>query len=244
METSREHGIGSPTMTIQELFLLGMKRRIPTLPMPSPLDGKPVLNVGAGNHQIPGTTPIDLPRYNADTGPLPYETESIGGIHAYHFLEHVEEPVWVLQDFQRVLVPGGVAAVGVPHACSMMAFNDMDHKTFFTEKSFPYLLGSKYYDKHSGMNWEIALVAQFIMGIKASNLMLFAIFKKKSGTLFDEPVCIVCGSITVRSGEEFKCLNCGHIVGTDESEPSLSESSAEEPEPASSVTQSEKAGSS
>ena len=48
-------------------FKLGMDRNIME---PVPMSEWPVgraLNVGAGNKDIPGTTPLDLPDWNADT---------------------------------------------------------------------------------------------------------------------------------------------------------------------------------
>ena len=136
-----------------------------------------MLNVGAGKAPIEGAISIDLPEYHADVGLFNYPDGSVGGIHAYHFLEHVARPIDVLKDFQRVLVPGGIISIGVPHACSQMAFNDLDHRFFFTEKTFPYLFDSPYYSKNT-KGWKLRLVEQFIMGIESQYLMLFVILRK------------------------------------------------------------------
>ena len=51
-------------------------------------------------------------------------------------LEHLEKPDQKMFEIHRVLKPGGVVWGGVPYAKSDGAFQAMEHKWFFTEKSF------------------------------------------------------------------------------------------------------------
>jgi len=55
-------------LTFQEFFKLAMDRHVPELePVHSNEIPKPSLNLGAGNKKIPGTIPLDLPEYDADS---------------------------------------------------------------------------------------------------------------------------------------------------------------------------------
>ena len=85
------------------------------------------LSIGA----IHGTIGLDLPEWNADTDPIPYPDGSIAVIHAYHFLEHLKDPVKMLADCQRVLRPGGLMNIVVPYYTSQMMAHDLTHKHAF-----------------------------------------------------------------------------------------------------------------
>jgi predicted SAM-dependent methyltransferase len=98
-------------------FKLGMDRTI--LPLQPFLKGL-ILNVGAGNKQIPGAIPLDWPSWNADRDVIPYDSETVAGIHCYHFLEHCADPIRILAEFQRVLINGGMVNIVVPFYSSSM----------------------------------------------------------------------------------------------------------------------------
>ncbi len=73
------------------------------------------LNIGAGDVELPGFTPIDRNR-GQEAYPLPYADGSVEEIYASHILEHfpagnVEN---VLKEWARVLKPGGRMRVAVP----------------------------------------------------------------------------------------------------------------------------------
>ena len=79
----------------------------------------PKLNLGCGPVHLDGFVNIDFdedekPDLVADVRHLPYEDGAVGVIYASHVLEHFghEEPV--LEEWFRVLAPGGVAVVIVP----------------------------------------------------------------------------------------------------------------------------------
>lgn len=161
--------------TLNEMFRIGMDRTIPELlPMPP---GK-ILNVGAGNKKISGTIPVDYPAWNADSAPLPFEDDSVSGIHTYHFLEHCAKPVSVLLEFQRVLIDGGVVNLVVPYYNSQMQFQDLDHKCSFNEESFRVLFRNRYYDKNR-IEWKLQVNTCIIIGLVARNLCLLAQLVKR-----------------------------------------------------------------
>ena len=159
-------------MTIQELFELGMKRRIPKVYMPNRAPFSLIqINVGAGFTEIEGARNLDLPEWDADIDAIPYDNGTVDVIHAYHFLEHVRDPVRMLQEFQRVLAPGGVINIVVPYYTSQMAAHDLDHKHVFCEETWKNLFNNEYYNKNR-INWELKISLNIIIGIVERNLCL------------------------------------------------------------------------
>lgn len=153
----------------QEFFRLAMKRVIPEL-----IDaGGPALNLGAGFSDIPGATSLSIEHqgWDADKHAIPYLDGTICTIHAYHFLEHLVDPVKVLVECQRVLRVGGVMNICVPYYSSMLASQDLDHKKFFTEETWRTLFCSTGYNKNR-IEWKFQQRFNVICGIVERNMCL------------------------------------------------------------------------
>jgi hypothetical protein len=157
-------------MTIQDLFKLGMNREIPAVADYNKLDGVK-LNLGCGNKIIHGTIGLDLPEWNADTHPIPYSDGEVAVIHAYHFLEHLQDPVKMLAECQRDSKPGGVMNIVVPYYTSQMMPHDLTHKHAFCEDTWKITLHNPYY-KQAGSppEWKFAVGLNIIIGIVERNL--------------------------------------------------------------------------
>lgn len=72
---------------------------------------------------------LDLPEWDFPDG---YADE----ILANDMLEHLEKPDKVMMEIYRILKTGGVLIGRVPYSKSDGAYQCMEHKCFFTEKSF------------------------------------------------------------------------------------------------------------
>jgi SAM-dependent methyltransferase len=79
------------------------------------------IDVGAGKEPKPGYVPIDwwyeAPGYvRAQAWKLPYKTGEVDEVWCSHTLEHIEKRkvMLVLNEFHRVLFPGGLLTVEVP----------------------------------------------------------------------------------------------------------------------------------
>lgn len=95
------------------------------------LDGRPVVplrvEVGGGAFPSPGFVHVDADwrardlHYVAKAWKLPFEDGSVHELHAVHVLEHVHPArvVSTLQEWARVLVPGGFAQIHVPNAATV-----------------------------------------------------------------------------------------------------------------------------
>ena len=158
-----------PPTDIMEMLRLGADR--PRVPGWLPDEGGLSLNLGAGEKHISSALSLDLPEWDADTERLPYPDESVATIYALHFLEHVEKPIDLLRECQRVLMPGGHLNVVVPHWNTQLAHSDLDHKTSWDEETWSRIFNNKYYAKdHEG--WRFRIGTNVLMGIDARNLLI------------------------------------------------------------------------
>ena len=83
---------------------------------------------------------------------LPLEGGTVDEVVCVHVLEHIGDLKGIMREIHRVLKPGGVLKIWVPHCFSPIAFGDSTHVRFFTfetlsqfDKNSP---GSYYYDFH------------------------------------------------------------------------------------------------
>jgi len=68
----------------------------------------------------------------------PFETSSVGVIRASDVLEHLRDPIHVMNEAFRVLAPGGWFFVSVPSTDGRGAFQDPTHISFWNSNSFWY----------------------------------------------------------------------------------------------------------
>lgn len=136
------------------------------------------VNLGAGEKTFSWAKSLQRPAWNAGE-PLPYADASQDGIMAFHFFEHLtgREVPAVLSECARVLRSGGLLSIAVPHRLGGMAFQDLDHKSFYTEKSWEMLLHNDYYQTY-GQGIPLTITFNMIMGETERTLGLFTQFRK------------------------------------------------------------------
>lgn len=156
--------------TLVDLFNLGMMRSYSDIIKDIDHENNIVLNIGAGEKQIKNSIPLDYPEYDFEKDPIPYADNSVGQIHCYHFLEHIDNVSHMMMEFYRVLQPGGHINIVVPYYNSQMQYSDIDHKSFFSERTFKHMFNLKYYRKNKIPSMEIK--TNFIIGDNESNLCL------------------------------------------------------------------------
>ena len=83
------------------------------------------LNIGAGDTQLEGFTPIDR-KFGQEAYPLEYADNSVDEIRASHILEHFtfKEAAEALQEWARVLKPGGRMRIAVPDVDKCLTSKD------------------------------------------------------------------------------------------------------------------------
>lgn len=160
----------SPALnTLLKFVEFGLDRGIPEwVPMDSSAG---ILHLGPGEKHIRGATVYDLPEFDLETDILPHSDNSIGGIVATHVLEHLADPRHIIREAARVLKPGCPFNVLVPHADSLMAKQDLDHKSQFVIETWRVLLNNPYY-KLNNNDIPFHIGANFVFGVKEENLAL------------------------------------------------------------------------
>lgn len=104
-----------------------------------------VLDLGCGKKKKVGAIGVDWSnRHNADIVhdlnkfPYPFKKNSIDLIYIDNCLEHLNEPIKVMEELYRILKINSLVKVTVPYFRSRYAFIDPTHKTFYTINSFDY----------------------------------------------------------------------------------------------------------
>jgi hypothetical protein len=153
------------------LFEVGMDRQLPLYHRISENDPL-ILNLGAGYKHITGTARLSLEMGWSAPRLKSYKNESVDGIFALHFFEHLEK--WdllaMLRECERVMKQGASLNVVVPWYGSQMAFQDLDHKSFWTVDTWKELFNNPYYDTTIPQDWKLRENFSIIMGLNDRNL--------------------------------------------------------------------------
>ena len=144
---------------------------------------KKVLDIGCGNHKIPGSIGLDSSKvegvdvvHDLEKFPYPFKDNSFDVIHANQVLEHLEPPLdKILKELCRICKPKGRIKIIVPHALNVSAFGDPTHKKFFTWFTFDYF-GSNEQSYYSTTRVKIIKRRFFYLTGKLSSKLLFSYF--------------------------------------------------------------------
>lgn len=106
-----------------------------------------VLNLGCGDKKLKGEIGVDiLPFGGADIVSdlnkyfLPFLESSVDVVRSNHCLEHLNDIVGIMEEIHRILKPGGIAEISVPHVSNIEFFRDPTHKQPFTYGTFDYFV--------------------------------------------------------------------------------------------------------
>ena len=107
--------------------------------------GAPVLDVGCGIKKYPGAIGVDRnTNANADVIadldhiPFPICDNSFREVRAIHVIEHVGNVVGLMEEFHRLLRPGGRAFIVTPHYTDFSSFCDPTHRWHLNSFSLRY----------------------------------------------------------------------------------------------------------
>lgn len=172
--------------SLNDAFRLGMKREIPALLLPP--NHRPLYHIELG----PGTSPVNpvgspythhygLPDWDGERDGLPLPAGSVACIYAFHFFEHLsgDGVIGVLRECERVLATDGVLNMLVPHRLGAMAFQDITHKTFWSEDVWKILFRQHTTHNEELPSWSLRVHVNTIIGESERNLALFTQLVKR-----------------------------------------------------------------
>lgn len=108
------------------------------------------LNIGSGEDYLDGYINLDI-NTNSNANiirdlerGLPFDDNKFDEIYCSHVLEHIKSLFFVMNEFWRVLKPGGILIIKVPHGDSEMAYSDPTHIRRFCQYTFTHFTKSRF----------------------------------------------------------------------------------------------------
>lgn len=133
------------------------------------------LQLGAGHKLIKGWINLDYPEWDAADGLEEFDDNSVDGIASYHTLDHLQAPIPLLADIQRVLRTGGWFVNIVPHYASELYAADLTHVSQFATDTWRNVFSTRHYD-HAAVvghtEWRLHIEFNMIMGFTERNTVL------------------------------------------------------------------------
>jgi SAM-dependent methyltransferase len=104
-----------------------------------------ILDVGCGVNKYPGAIGVDRNQDTAadvicdlDRFPYPFRENAFDEIRAVHVIEHVADVMKTMEEFHRLLRPGGSVYIATPHYTDFSSFCDPTHRWHLNSFSFRY----------------------------------------------------------------------------------------------------------
>lgn len=104
-----------------------------------------ILDVGCGVNKYAGSVGIDRNPASAadvicdlDRFPYPFADRSFDGLRAIHVIEHVQDVIKTMEEFHRLVRPGGRVRIETPHYTDFSSFCDPTHRSHLNSYSFRY----------------------------------------------------------------------------------------------------------
>jgi len=107
-------------------------------------ENKPEGYFGIDKQSFPG---VDLV-WDLENG-IPFNSDSVDEIRAYHFLEHMSNPIMIMNEIWRVLRPGGILEFEVPSTKGEGAVADPSHRSQWNKLSFQFYVDDTLRRTHS-----------------------------------------------------------------------------------------------
>lgn len=92
-----------------------------------------ILNLGSGEDYLDGAINVDLyarvadVRHDLEVTPYPFDDDSFDTIRCMNVLEHLKDPIRVMEELHRVAKHGARVIIRVPHFRSAALYEDITH---------------------------------------------------------------------------------------------------------------------
>jgi SAM-dependent methyltransferase len=120
------------------------RRLVERLTRPEQFDLRPsgpgaVLDLGCGSAKYPGAVGLDISAdtqadvvHDLDAFPYPLEDGAFDQVLMQDVIEHLAEPIRVMEEVVRVCRPGARIHLRTPHFSSVLAYSDPTHRHVFS----------------------------------------------------------------------------------------------------------------
>lgn len=151
-----------------------------------------ILDLGCGNRKHSpesiGIDKINLPGvdivHDLNKG-IPLEDNYADAIYSSHFLEHVDDFIFIVEEMHRVAKPGAIINIRVPYCLCFDAFTDPTHKNHFTERAFHYFSDQIYFNYYSKAKFQILNNELIINPCLKNRILSFFIPRQYLKAVFD-----------------------------------------------------------
>jgi SAM-dependent methyltransferase len=95
---------------------------------------KHTLNLGSGNDYLEGAVNVDFyaakadVRHDLELTPYPFQESTFDEIRCMNVLEHLRDPIRVMEELHRIGRPGARVYIRVPHFRSASLYEDITHQ--------------------------------------------------------------------------------------------------------------------
>lgn len=120
-----------------------------------------ILDFGCGTYKVSRAIGTDIRRlpgvdvvHDLARVPYPFASNCADEIHLSHVLEHLANPVAVLEEIWRITKPGAEILIRVPHYSGPYAWKDPTHLRCFSTESFDYF-GSNVYSYYTHARFRV-----------------------------------------------------------------------------------------
>lgn len=182
---------------------------------------KIVLNIGCGKTRIPDSIGVDEVKldgyvdvvWDLNKTPYPFSDNYADEIHLYHVLEHLNEPILKIEEFYRILRPGGMLYIRVPHFSSMGAFSDLTHVRPFGYISFDCLQPDNYHHFYTKSTFKIVKKEIKYFGLYPNDGVYAKYIHPNQCVWFAKPFVRLVNALIKLSPTAFERLWCYWVGG-------------------------------
>ena len=130
------------------------------------------------NHEHPklkGKQKADV-YFDLDKFPYPVKDNTFDHIYLRNVLEHLNEPIKVVDEFHRILKPYGTVRILVPHGTCGNGWGDLTHKRLFGVSSMRHFgIGDGVCDYYSAKKWRVKTFLYWISPVNEGRFLRYVL---------------------------------------------------------------------
>jgi SAM-dependent methyltransferase len=123
-----------------------------------------ILDLGCGLQKLPGSIGVDIVAlpgvdlvHDLSRIPYPFPESWADEVRLSHVLEHMSDPLPILEETWRIARPGALVRIRTPHYSGVFAWKDPTHRRAFSSESFHYF-GENTYSYYTRARYRVVNV--------------------------------------------------------------------------------------